>query len=503
MNRTTPLIARSARELSKLLRANEISPLELVDACIERISAENPRVNALCATNFDTARKVAKLQVQQANAGGKKPLLWGLPIGVKDLEDTAGLLTTYGNPGRNGNVPQFDHHMVARIRAAGANILAKTNTPDMGAGANTRNPVWGATGNPFNPNLNAGGSSGGSAAGLALDMFPLATGSDTGGSLRIPSAWCGIVGMRPTAGVVGCNSRALGWSPISVLGPMARDVSDCAFFLEAMAGVSPLDPLSYPIAEGNFWPLKAGELSQLRIGYTTDFGHCAIDADIAHSFKARIEFLAPRVARCEEVPFSLGDVDRAFDIQRAITMVSMFAHIERSAPETLGPNLIENLRIARALTIEDAAWGHQQHTHIAREFARLIGPAPEQFDLILAPVLPVSPMPWTELFAATVGGKPMKNYYHWLAHCYTVTLGQGPVLSLPTGLDAQGMPFGLQVIGAMHRDAKLLQDALALETAFQGATQFARPKPPENIHAANPALTSLITHPPAPHLIAS
>jgi Asp-tRNA(Asn)/Glu-tRNA(Gln) amidotransferase A subunit family amidase len=152
--------------------------------------------------------------------------LHGLPLDVKDLQDTAGLLSTSGTVSRRNHVPTHDNALVARLRLAGAIVTAKTNVPDMGAGANTRNPVWGATGNPFDPALNAGGSSGGSAAALAVDMLPLATGSDTGGSLRIPAALCGVVGLRPSPGVVANDARPLGWSVISVLGPRARDVAD-------------------------------------------------------------------------------------------------------------------------------------------------------------------------------------------------------------------------------------------------------------------------------------
>ena len=146
--------------------------------------------------------------------GDALPPLHGLPLGVKDLQDTEGLLTTYGNVGYRGNVPAHDNGLVARLKRAGAIVTAKTNVPDMGAGANTRNPVWGATGNPFNPALNAGGSSGGSAAALACDLLPLCTGSDTGGSLRIPAALCGVVGLRPSPGLVGNDARPLGWSVI-------------------------------------------------------------------------------------------------------------------------------------------------------------------------------------------------------------------------------------------------------------------------------------------------
>src|ERR1700730_1606783 len=222
MSHNTELISRSAVELRRMIGAKEVSPVELLDACIERIEAINPAVNAVTATCYPEARNAAKAAERQVLNGEKLGLLHGLPLGVKDLEDTPGLLTTYGSPMSRGNVPARDVLLVERLRAAGAILVAKTNVPELGAGANTRNPVWGATGNPFNPELNAGGSSGGAAAALACDMLPVCTGSDTGGSLRIPAALCGVVGFRPSPGVVPADGRPLGWAPVSVVGAVGR-----------------------------------------------------------------------------------------------------------------------------------------------------------------------------------------------------------------------------------------------------------------------------------------
>jgi len=235
----------SALELRRLIGARQLSPVELMDACIARIETFNPAVNAIAATDFERARAAARRAEADVMRGAVLGPLHGLPLGVKDLQDTAGLLTTYGNVRLRGNVPVRDNALVARLIAAGAIVTAKTNVPDMGAGANTRNPVWGATGNPFDPSLNAGGSSGGSAAALAVDMLPLATGSDTGGSLRIPAALCGVVGLRPSPGLVANDARPLGWSVISVLGPMARNVDDTALLLAASTGFDARAMLSH------------------------------------------------------------------------------------------------------------------------------------------------------------------------------------------------------------------------------------------------------------------
>ncbi len=496
MSTDRSLVELSAVELRAMIGSRRLSPVELLDACIARIESLNPGINAICATDFERARASARAAEAEVMAGRPLGRLHGLPLGVKDLQDTAGLLTTCGNIRLRGNVPSVDNGLVARLRSAGAIVVAKTNVPDMGAGANTRNPVWGATGNPFNPSLNAGGSSGGSAAALAVDMLPICTGSDTGGSLRIPAALCGVVGLRPSPGLVANDARPLGWSAISVLGPMARNVPDTALLLGAMVGLDRRDPLSYPAGAADVWPLPQVDLAGLRIGWTEDFGICAVDADIRATFRQRIETIAPWVARCERIEPALGDADRAFDILRAESFVAAFADTYRDAPDTLGPNVRSNVEMAASITLADRAWAHLEQTRIARRMQALF----EQYDLVVAPVTPVSPFPWTDLYAREIDRQPMRNYYQWLALTYIVTLATNPALALPCGRDARGMPFGLQLIAPLRDDTRLLGAAHALEQAFASAPQLARPRPDvEALRTARPDLRSIVTHPPQLH----
>ena len=233
------LVTKSAVELRDLIAKRELSPVEILDANIDRIEAINPAVNAVTATCFDRARDEARRAEAAVSSGADLGPLHGLPFAVKDLENTEGVLTTYGSPLFKDFVPEADSVMVARVRQVGAIMVGKTNTPEFGAGANTRNAVWGATGNPFDPMLTCGGSSGGSAVALATDMLPICTGSDTGGSLRIPAAFAGIVGFRPSPGMVPAERRQLGWTPISVLGPMGRTVADTRLLLASQVGAEP------------------------------------------------------------------------------------------------------------------------------------------------------------------------------------------------------------------------------------------------------------------------
>ncbi|MBY4896448.1 amidase [Cupriavidus sp. AU9028] len=488
-----PLVTRSAVELRRMIGSKEISPVELLEACIARIEAVNPYINAVTATCYERARMEAKRAEEAVLRGEPLGLLHGLPLGVKDLEATEGLLTTYGSPLYRGNVPKEDNVLVARLRAAGAVVVGKTNIPEMGAGANSRNVVWGATGNPFNPNLNAGGSSGGSAAALATDMLPVCTGSDTGGSLRIPAAKCGVVGFRPSPGVVPSARKLLGWTPISVVGPMGRDVADTCLQLAATAGMAAGDPLSYPLDPMAFLVPPAVDLGSLRVGWTEDFGACAVDDDIRRTFRAKIDAMRHLFRSCEEVRLDLGDVHRCFDVLRAESFVAGMQEAYQRDPSSLGPNTRANYEMGARMSLLDSAWAQAEQTRILNRFQQTY----RDYDIILSPTTPVSPFPWTSLYADTINGEKQENYYRWLAPTYVVTLTTHPAISLPCGLDHAGMPFGLQVVGSFREDLRTLGIAQAMEQAFAAIDTLRRPLPDlQRLARAEPSLTSIVTDPP-------
>lgn len=484
---------RSAVDLRRLIGAREISPVELLDACIERIERLNPYVNAITATCYERARAEARAAEQAVLRGEPLGLLHGLPLGVKDLEPTQGLLSTLGTPSLRNHVPSADIELVARLRRAGAIAVGKTNVPEMGAGANTRNPVWGATGNPFDPNLNAGGSSGGSAAALALDLLPVCTGSDTGGSLRIPAAKCGVVGLRPSPGVVPSVRKPLGCSPISVVGPMGRTVADAALQLAASAGPHPGDPLSFPLDATAFLRLRPADLSRLRVAWTTDFDTCDVEPVVRRALRDKIAAMRSLFAACDEVRFDLGDVHRCFDVLRAEAFVAgMRATYERD-PSSLGPNPRANYEMGARMSLLDAAWAQAEQTRIIARFQQVFA----SYDLVLSPTTPVSPFPWTQPHAALIDGRVQDNYYRWLALTYVVTLTTHPAISLPCGTDERGLPFGLQVVGPFRGDLGLMEAALAMEQAFASRADLQRPRPdPSRLRPADPPLRSIVTAAP-------
>ncbi len=487
------LTALSAVDLRRMIGSREISPVELLEACIDRIGRLNPFVNAVTATCYERARAEARAAEQAVLRGEPLGLLHGLPLGVKDLEPTAALLSTMGTPSLRNHVPSADIELVARLRRAGAIVVGKTNVPEMGAGSNTRNPVWGATGNPFDPRLNAGGSSGGSAVALALDLLPVCTGSDTGGSLRIPAAKCGVVGMRPSPGVVPSVRKSLGWSPISVVGPMGRTVADACLQLAATAGPHPGDPLSYPLDPLSFLQPAPADLSRLRVAWTEDFGQCDVDPVVRRAFREKIAAMRHLFAACDEVRFDLGEAHRCFDVLRAEAFVAGMRASYEKDPASLGTNPRANYEMGARMSLLDCAWAQSEQTRIIGRFQQVF----EGYDLVLSPTTPVSPFPWTQPHADVIDGRRQDNYYRWLALTYVVTLTTHPALSLPCGLDERGMPFGLQVVGGFRADAQLLAAAQAMEQAFAPHPALRRPRPDASrLVPCEPALTSIISAAP-------
>lgn len=487
------LCALSAVEARRRIGTKELSPVELLEACIARIEQVNPAVNAVTATDFARAREAASAAEAAVLAGDSLPPLHGLPVGVKDLQDTAGLLTTYGSPLYRDHVPTQDEAMVGRVRAAGGVVFCKTNTPEFGAGANTRNPVWGATGNAFDPMTNAGGSSGGSAVALATGMMPLATGSDTGGSLRIPAAYAGIVGFRPSPGLVPAGRRDFGWSPISVQGPMARTVSDVCLLLGAQAAFDSADPFSTPLSGESFAVPQAVDLGSLRCAASVDLGFAPVDAAYAATFEAKVGAFGGLFRACDKATPDFGEADRCFEVIRAVTFVGQHQETYERDPDLLGPNVRANYEQGAAMSLADFAWAHMEQTRIYRRVQRFF----EEFDVLIAPTVPITPFPWEQLYLEAVNGKRLRTYFHWLALTYGITLTGHPAVSIPCGVDERGMPFGLQVVGPHKGDRFTLGVAAALEQAFARRPELVRPLPDlARLREATPSLRSIVTHPP-------
>lgn len=482
-----------AVELRRLLTARTISPVELLESCLSRIAAINPAVNAVVTLDVSGARGAAKAAEAAILRGEDRGALHGLPVLIKDTQDTAGLRTTYGSPLLSDNVPAADQGSVARLRAAGAIIFGKTNTPEWAAGGNTRNPVFGATGNPFDPMRSAAGSSGGSAVALACGMAPLASGSDTGGSLRNPAGFSGIVGMRPSYGLVASEKRVFGWSNLSTDGPMARNVADTALMLSVMASDDVRDPLAYTLpgepvrSRAERWAApQPAELGRLRLAFTEDFGFAPTEQAIRRVFRHRVGKLAPLFGQCREATPDCSGADDAFAVLRAGMFLATHGKNYKERPDMLGPNVRANVEEGLSYTLEDHARATTTQTRIYRAWQSFF----ETTDVLISPTITLSPRPWSELYPAEIDGAPTKSYFHWLALAYAVTLTGHPAISIPLGRDEAGLPFGLQIVGPRGGDAIVLSVAARVEAAFAGDAQLCRPVPDLARLAAAPPLSA-------------
>lgn len=463
----------TAIEARRLIGRRQLSPVELAAACIARVEAIDPAVNALVARDFDRLRAEAR-EAEAAVADGR-PLgpLHGLPVAIKDMNDVAGLPTTYGSEIFADNVPAQDDALVAAVRAAGGLILGKTNVPEWSAGANTRNRVYGVTANPYDPKRSCAGSSGGSAVALATGMAPLATGSDLGGSLRNPAAFCGVTGFRPTPGVVPGPAQEMAILPMSTSGPMARTAEDAALLLSVLSERDARDPWAHPrgsLSHG----LPEVHLSTLRIAATEDFGFAPTEMTVRTAFRTALDRLSGALGPIAEASPDCTGADRIFAVLRAVGFLG--AHRQRLAqfPDHVGPNVRANIEEGEGYSAVDVAEAFALQGAYIRNWAAFF----ERTDIVLCPAVTISPRPWQELYPAQIDGVPMQSYYHWLAMAYATTVAGHPSVSIPCGRDAAGMPFGLQIVGRRHADLHVLAVARELSMLI-AADDALRLSPPD------------------------
>lgn len=446
-----PYVHLSASDIARLVRTRAISPVEVLRGCMDRISAVNPTINAVVTLNEraeDEAREIEK----RLAAGEEVGPLAGVPVGIKDVTQVAGMRCTFGSPLFSDHVPEEDALVVRRLRAAGAVIVGKTNTPEFAAGGNTWNAVFGRTRNPWNPERSAGGSTGGGASGLATGMFALAEGTDLGGSLRIPASFCGIVGLRPSVGLVPTVPSDFAWDTMQVTGGMARTAADVGLMLQAVAGPSPEAPLCQPVAGRDFAGAAHGaDVRGMRIAYCRDIAGIGIDAQVEAVCRDAAFALRDAGAEVEEIELDLSYGRKAFLALRGLWFVSMLnPHLDKL--EEFGINVANNLRAGLATSVSELGAAEAVRKRIRAQFAELFA----RYDHVLTPTMAVSPFPVTENYPQTVGGREMETYIDWLAPTFVLSLTGLPVGSVPAGLDPGGMPCGLQVVGRPFGEERVL-----------------------------------------------
>ena len=452
----------SAVELARLIRTRKLSPVEVAEAHLAAIEAVNPAVNAFCTVVPEKTLAWAREAEAAVKKRSKLGALHGVPVAIKDLTATAGIRTTFGSTLFRDHVPTEDAEVVRRLKAAGAVVLGKTNTPEFGAGANTFNKVFGATRNPWNTALSASGSTGGGAAALAARMTPLAEGTDFGGSVRTPAAFCGVVGLRTTPGLVTKSPATLPWHDQSVTGPMARSAEDCALLLDAMTGLSLKSPLSVaaPWKSARDAVAKARSLRGLRLAYAPDIAGIGVDREIERTCRAAATELREARATVEEVEISMGDGRDAFLALRGEAMVgNHLDKLERIGE--LGDNLAGNIRTGLALTVTDIARAERKRAEIWHRWRALF----ETYDLVLTPVAPVPPFPVERNYPDVIEGRKLQSYIDWIGPTFLVSLATLPAASVPAGLTAARLPVGLQIVGPRFSEPVILSVAKFVEEA--------------------------------------
>lgn len=451
----------TAREAVERLRRREVTPLELIDAAAARIARVEPEVNALPILCLERAREQAKRLLAQGHPADPGPgYLWGLPIAVKDTVALAGVRHTQGSPIYADHVASASDIVVETLEANGAIPIAKSNIPEFAAGINTFNEVFGATRNPFMADRTVGGSSGGSAAALLTGEVWLATGSDLGGSLRVPAAFCNVVGLRPSPGRVAHGPTQLPFDGLSVDGPMARNVLDCALMLDAQAGQHARDPLSLPAPERPFLAVAAERRPPKRVAFAPDLGGIT---PVARELRAIYEKAARSFealgAVVEEASPDLSDADEIFQTLRAAQFAATKAELLREKRAQLKPEVVWNIEQGLKLSAEEIGRAACARGALYQRVVDFF----QRFDLLLCPATAMPPFPWTQRYVTEVEGVRFDNYIASSRVCYAITLTACPALSVPCGFTSEGLPVGLQMVGRPRGEAALLSAAAAFE----------------------------------------
>ena len=459
----TELYQLKAREVVAKLKNDEVSPAELIDVALARIEDTNDSVNALPTLCPERAREAAARITNATDDERSAPgWLCGLPIAVKDLSDVAGVRTTYGSLVFADHVPETSDLTVQVVERHGAVILAKSNTPEFGAGGNTFNEVFGATVNPWDTRLTAGGSSGGSAAALATGQVWLATGSDLGGSLRTPASFCGVVGLRPSPGRV-ARSSASPFDTLSVAGPMARDVGDVALFLDAMVDSHPADPLALAAPAVPFQEAAANPLPPKRIAFSADLGCLPVSGEIKSVCGAAAASLAQLGTQVDDDGPSFSGAYEAFQTLRALGYVSRAGEFLSKHRDKIKPEVIWNTEKGLKLTPEEIARANDLRARITARMAVFF----ENHDLLLCPAAPTPPFDVNIRYLEEIEGTALETYIDWIAITFMISLTGCPVISMPCGFTADGLPVGIQMVAPPRGEAALLSAATAVEEQFE------------------------------------
>lgn len=459
----------SAVEMARLIRAKKLSAREALAEHLKQIERINPKVNAIVTLVPEMAAEAAAKADEVQAHGEKLGPLHGLPVAHKDLLETRGIRTTYGSPLYKDFIPTADDIVVERMRRAGAIVVGKTNSPEFGAGSQTFNKVFGATHNPYDLTKTCGGSSGGAAVALACGMVPVASGTDMGGSLRNPAAFCNVVGFRPSIGRVPNPKAAFAWSTLSTSGCLGRSVADLALALSTIAGPDPAAPMSIPEPGDRFARPLDRNFKGVRVAWFKDLGGAPFDSRVRAVVDGHRKTFESLGCIVEQAEPDFVPAETSFRILRAWNSANTYAARLHDHPDAFKDTLKNEIEEGLRLSGSDVARGESAHGEMWRRFQAFM----EKYEYF---ILPTTQLPAFDInlpYPSEIAGVKFSSYIDWMKSCWYISATGNPAVSVPAGFTPEGLPVGLQIVGRHHQDFSVLQ----LAHAFESATGFGKRRP--------------------------
>ena len=460
------LLFTPATELAERIKRRQLSPVELTQAVLDRAEQLQPTVHPFMTLDAERALDAARQAEAEVVRGGELPPLHGLPVSLKDLEQTAGLRTTFGSKFFEDNVPREDGVVAARVRAAGAILIGKTNTPNFGHKDMSDNLLMPATRNPWHLDRTSGGSSGGAAAAIASGIGPLAHGSDGAGSIRIPAALCGVFGFKPSFGRVPYWPNPDFWAARSHNGPLARTVRDAALLLDVMGGADPRDPVSIEAPAETYVSACEGDLRGLRVAWSVDFGYAAVDPIVRELTTRAVQTFTDLGCALEEATPTWPDPsDWACLLWDYATFIRNATRVAEQ-PDWFEPSMRDQIEHGRAATAMEVGQAQLERTVLYEQIRRFMEP----YDLLVTPQMPCAA--WAvDAPPSEIEGRPMKTMFDHLPFTYPFNLNGWPAASVPCGFTPDGLPLALQIVAPWRQDGLCLRAAAAFEAARPWAAQ--------------------------------
>jgi amidase len=465
----SPLCFLSAVEMAGLIRTKKLSAREALAEHLAQIDRVNPKVNAIVTLVPEMAAAAAAKADEMQAHGEALGVLHGLPVAHKDLLETRGIRTTFGSPLYKDYIPTEDDIVVDRMRRAGAITIGKTNTPEFGSGSQTFNTVFGATRNPYDLTKTCGGSSGGAAVALACGLVPVASGSDTGGSLRNPAAFCNVVGFRPSIGRVPNPKQAFAWLTLSTSGCLGRSVADLAFVLSTIAGPDSRAPLSINEPGAGFARPLERSFKGARVAWFKDLGGAPFDSRVRSVIDGHRKTFESLGCIVEQAEPDFAPAEVAFRILRAWNTANAYGERLREHPDAFKDTLKGEIEEGLRLTGNDIARGETAHGQMWRRFQAFL----EKYEYFVLPTTQLPPFDVNTPYPTEIAGVKFDSYIDWMKSCWYVSATGNPAASVPAGFTPEGLPVGVQIVGRNRGDFGVLQ----LAHAFEQATGFGTRRP--------------------------